>query len=95
MIRDAKTAKLTLALMTEAHKLLMDSLAVVKSNCSQEEYKAYEMGMGHVLGRLYFLLMEPTYCQHPSLAPPDTPSDFINDYWAKNKLLVRPKADTE
>ncbi len=82
MIRDEKTAARALELMERAHKLLMDSLAIVKTNCSEEEYKEYQAGMAHVLGRLFFLVMEPVYRRHPCLAPADTPPEF-SEAWAK------------
>ncbi len=82
MIRDEAVAKNTLDLMNRAHTLLMDSLRLVQENCSDEEYKEFQRGMAHVLGRLFFLVMEPIYREHPSLAPPDTPKEFI-DSWVK------------
>ena len=83
MIRDDAIAKSTLDLMSKAHALLMDSLKLVEKKCSEEEYKEFQSGMAHVLGRLFFLLMEPIYREHPSLAPPDTPKEFMNA-WLKN-----------
>jgi hypothetical protein len=38
--------------------------------------------MAHVQGRLFFLVMEPIYREHPSLAPPDAPQEFL-DAWKK------------
>ncbi len=68
--------------MDKAHQALMESLELVRSNCPDEEYQAYRSGIAQVDGRLFFLLMEPTYCQHPSLIPPDAPSDFV-EKWTK------------
>lgn len=83
MIRDDATAKSVLDSMNKAHALLMDSLKLVEKTCSEEEYKKVQSGMAHVLGRLFFLLMEPIYREHPSLAPPDTPQEFLDD-WHKS-----------
>jgi hypothetical protein len=83
MIQDDVTAKRALGLMNKAHALLMDSLRLVEKKCSEEEYKEFQSGMAHVLGRLFFLLMEPIYREHPSLAPPDTPKEF-KDAWQKD-----------
>lgn len=69
MIRDNSTAKSALDLMNKAHTLLMDSLKLVQANCSDEEYNKFQTEMAHVLGRLFFLVMEPIYREHPSLAP--------------------------
>ena len=82
MIKDDAIARTALDMMNNAHKLLMDSLRLVQEKCSDEERKEFQTGMAHVLGRLFFLLMEPIYREHPSLAPPDTPKEFM-DSWVK------------
>jgi hypothetical protein len=80
MIRDKQKAGTALDQMEKAHGLLMNSLKFVKENCPDNEYKAYRAGMAQVLGQLYFLVMEPIYRQHPSLAPPDTPKEFLAEW---------------
>jgi hypothetical protein len=80
MIKEKQTASAALEMMEAAHELLMDSLQLVKATCSEDEYKAYRGGMSQVLGRLFFLVMEPIYRQHPSLAPPDTPPEFLEEW---------------
>jgi hypothetical protein len=77
MIQDGETARQAVELTQHANKLLTDSLELVRSKCSDEEYKAYSRAMAQVTGHLFFLVMEPIYCWHPSLAPPDTPPDFL------------------
>ncbi len=94
MIRDPQAAKRALASMNDAHRLLMDSLTLVKSTCSENEYKEYQAGMAQVLGRLFFLVMEPIYRQHPSLAPPDTPPEFM-EVWDKGGLPMLAKAESK
>jgi hypothetical protein len=84
MIRDAEIAKRALEMMDKADKILMESQELVRTSCSDEEYKIYKAGMAHVVGRLFFLLMEPIYCRHPSLIPPDAPQEFV-ERWTKNK----------
>jgi hypothetical protein len=83
MIRDEAIAKNALDLMNRGHSLLMDSLRLVEAKCSDEEYKAFQSEMAQVLGQLFFLVMEPIYREHPSLAPPDTPKEFL-DKWCKS-----------
>jgi hypothetical protein len=90
MIQDTQIAKQALELIEKAHKLLMESNELVRIHCSDEEYKAYQSGIAHTDGRLFFLLMEPLYREHPSLAPPDTPPEFASA-WANNKSPGRPK----
>ena len=77
MIRDAEIARQAVGLAEQANKLLGDSLELVRSNRSKEEYEAYRRGMAQVTGRLFFLVMEPIYQAHLSLAP-DTPADFLD-----------------
>lgn len=82
MIRDRYTAGETLETLEKAHKLLMGALGTVKSRCTEEEYKAFRSKMAQVMGQLFFLVMEPIYREHPSLAPPETPQEFL-DQWKR------------
>jgi hypothetical protein len=70
----------------QANKLFNESVELVKANCSAEEYENYGRRMAHVTGRLFFLSMEPIYCEHISLAPSDTPPDFL-DRWRQGKQI--------
>ena len=82
MIKDEAVAKSALDLMSRAHALLMEALRLVEARCSIEEYNEYQSEMAQILGRLFFLSMEPIYRAHPSLAPPNTPTEFL-DKWRK------------
>ena len=82
MIRDGAVAKDAVSLMEEAHGLLMESLALVRGKCTEEESKEFQAAMAQVLGRLFFLVLEPIYREHPFLAPPETPQQFL-DSWPK------------
>jgi len=88
MIQDDAVAKETLSLMEKAHRLLMDSLELVRQRCTPAESKEYQAAMAQVLGRLFFLVMEPIYREHPSLAPPDTPKQFL-DSWKNSEPSPR------
>jgi hypothetical protein len=83
MIKDEGVAKSVLDLMNRGHSLLMDSLRLAEAKCPDQEYKAFQSEMAQVLGQLFFLVMEPIYREHPSLAPPDTPQEFL-DRWRKS-----------
>jgi hypothetical protein len=80
MIRDDAVAKDALSLMENAHASLMQSLTLVREKCTQEDSNEFRAAMAQVLGRLFFLVMEPIYREHPALAPPDTPREFL-DLW--------------
>lgn len=82
MIREDTVAKNALSLMENAHALLMQSLALVREKCDQDDSNEFRAAMAQVLGRLFFLVMEPIYREHPTLAPPDTPREFL-DSWNK------------
>lgn len=82
MIRNDAVAKDALSLMENAHALLMQSLALVREKCNHDDSNEFRAAMAQVLGRLFFLVMEPIYREHPTLAPPDTPREFL-DSWSK------------
>jgi hypothetical protein len=82
MIQDDAVAKEALSLLENANGLLNKSLALVQEKSTPEEYVAFRGAMAQVLGRLFFLVMEPIYRQHPSLAPAETPKYFL-DSWTK------------
>jgi len=82
MIRDEAVAKHALDLMNKSHSLLMESFRLVQERCSEDECRQFQSEMAKVLGRLFFQLMEPIYREHPSLAPSDTPKEFL-DAWRK------------
>ena len=82
MIRNDAVAKDALSLMESANGLLTKSLALVQEKSTPEEYEVFRGVMAQVMGRLFFLVMEPIYRQHPSLAPADTPKEFL-DSWKK------------
>ena len=81
MIQDDALAKDALSLIENANGLLTKSLTLVREK-SPGEYEQFRGAMAQVLGRLFFLVMEPIYRQHPSLAPVDTPKEFL-DSWTK------------
>lgn len=82
MIRDEAVATNALSLMENANGLLTESLKIVKAQCPPKEAKEFQTAMAHVSGRLFFLVMEPIYRLHPSLARPNTPKEFL-DSWGQ------------
>ena len=82
MIRDNGVAKDALSLLENANGLLTKSLALVREKSTPDEYNEFRGAMAQVLGRLFFLVMEPIYREHPSFAPADTPKEF-RDSWSK------------
>lgn len=82
MIRDDRIAKDALSLLENANGSLTKSLALVREQSAAEEYNEFRGAMAQVLGRLFFLVIEPIYREHPSLTPADTPREFW-DSWSK------------
>jgi len=48
---------------------MSDMLAVVESNCAQEEIKAFRRGFGFVLSEIQDRLTDPIYREHMDLIP--------------------------
>jgi hypothetical protein len=61
-------AKVDIAIR-EAYRVLDDSAALVREQCSEEEIKNYLQQVGNVLYELIFRMMEPLYKEHPGLKP--------------------------
>jgi hypothetical protein len=86
MIRDAQTAVRVLELVDNANRMLKESLELVRTSCPEEEYDAYLPGIAQVTGRLFFLVIQPIYIQHPALIPADTPREFV-EAWARARTI--------
>jgi hypothetical protein len=84
MIQDEIIAKQVLRLTENAQAVLMNALEIVRANCTEQEIKKFQAEIAQVKGRLFFNVMEPLYRDHPALAPPDTPPEFI-ERWNTRK----------
>jgi hypothetical protein len=69
MIRDEVVAARVAKAAQEAYRILDDSAALVRAECSEEEIKQYVQAVGNVLYEVIFRVMEPLYIEHPSLKP--------------------------
>ena len=45
------------------------SIAMVKDNCTQEEFDAYRKAAGKIMGNMLLEIMNPIYKTHPELKP--------------------------
>lgn len=59
MIKDLETAREAARQLNEAHGMLMQTLGFVQQKCPDEEFKPFLSGMAQVLGRIFFLLLNP------------------------------------
>ncbi|MBU2713179.1 hypothetical protein [Zooshikella harenae] len=55
------------------------NLALIKEACSEEEFKAYQLATGKVMGELLIGFMNPIYKQHPSLKPKEMGGEYEVD----------------
>lgn len=57
------------ALMLDFSAKLNESVSFVMTNCADEDFKAYRLAIGRIMGAMYSGVMEPIYEAHPSLKP--------------------------
>jgi hypothetical protein len=69
MIRDARIAKQVSDLMIEFSVRLDGSIAEVRDRCSPEEFTAYRLAVGRIMGEMLLETLNPLYAEHPSLKP--------------------------
>ena len=62
-------AEQTSLLMLAVSAKLDAQLAVLKAQCSEEEFQRYLRGFGYVLGYMFTEIMTPIYVEHPDLKP--------------------------
>ncbi len=74
MIRDPKIAQQISNLMLEFQSRLDNSIAMVRANCSPEEFANYRRAVGRVMGEMLLAVLNPLYKEHPSLKPPELES---------------------
>ena len=69
MIRDKGIAKKISDLMIRHGQELNDSVALIKNECSQEEFGIYRKAIGVVMADMLFEVMNPIYQTHVDLKP--------------------------
>lgn len=69
MITDKSTAMEISELMLRHGKELNNSVEMVKSRCSEEEFAIYQKAIGKIMGYILLDVMNPLYKSHPELKP--------------------------
>ncbi len=69
MIREKAVAKEVSQLMIEYGAKLDASVALVKQQCSTEEFEAYRKAVGKIMGYMLLDVMNPLYEKHRDLKP--------------------------
>lgn len=71
MISDRNVAAEVSKCLLEANRLLNQAVAVANAGSSMEEFSAFRLAIGKVLGELLVEVVNPLYRQHPDLKPPE------------------------
>ncbi len=69
MIADKFVAAKISELMIRQGKELNESVGMVKSSCSEEEFVIYQKAIGKIMGCILLDVMNPLYKMHPELKP--------------------------
>jgi hypothetical protein len=85
MIKNPETARRVLELLEESSSKLTDSLETAHESCSEEEYMAYLGEVSQVLGRIFYLILDPIYREHPGLVPADGPQQVVERWRAERE----------
>jgi hypothetical protein len=71
LFEDQQTARNILQVFLGINDQMDDAIRSVEHKTSTEEYKAFELGVGHVMYEVFQQIVEPICKQHPSLRPPE------------------------
>jgi hypothetical protein len=71
MIKNALIAQQVSDLMVDIQSRLNHSIVLVQQKCSPEEFKAYRLAVGRIMGEMLLEVVNPLYVQHPALKPPE------------------------
>ena len=71
MIGNVKTAEYVSKLLLDVNGQLNESVAVVESGCSADEFTAYRRCIGRLINSIFEDILEPIYIKHPTLKPPE------------------------
>jgi hypothetical protein len=69
MIKNREIAEKISALMLQLGAEIDNSIALVKGNCTEEEFVTYRKGAGKVMADILLEIMNPIYDVHPDLKP--------------------------
>jgi hypothetical protein len=71
VITDIGVAENVSKLMLDCGARLDESVALVGSKCSADEFAAYQQAVGKIMCDILFEVLNPLYKAHPSLKPPE------------------------
>ena len=69
MIKNRKIAKLITTRILECGARLDETTALVKRECSADEFDAFKKVAGRIMGEMLLEVLAPIFKQHPDLKP--------------------------
>ena len=69
MISKLEVAREVHQMVRDSFEMLVSSTAIVKENCSSEEYRNYNEVVGRIAKIVMFDILEPLYKEQPALKP--------------------------
>ena len=71
MFEDKEIAQHILQVFLGINGEMDDAIRSVERKTSSEEYKAFKLGVGHIMYEVFEKIIEPICKRHPSLKPPE------------------------
>lgn len=69
MIHNLEIAERISQLMFDCSTKLNESIVLVRNECEPEEFKAYRLAVGKVMGEILLEVLNPLFEAHPELKP--------------------------
>jgi len=66
---DRDTAQRIRDIALSCSRSLDESIVLVRSTCSEEEFRQYRLAVGTVMASIYTELLAPRFKEHPDLEP--------------------------
>ena len=71
MLSNKETAREIEGTMRQCSAILNESIRLVMETCTEEEFKAYRLTIGTIMGDIYLNVVQPIHRQYPDLEPPE------------------------
>lgn len=66
---DQDTARQVDHLSRNANAALNEAIRVVQSSCAPEEFEAFRLAVGKIMGAVVIDVLQPLYAAHPEIVP--------------------------
>ena len=75
MIEDEKVARSVVEVLDDCSARINETIRLVQEKCPNEEFEAYRLAAGFVMGYIYTDVVAPIHQKHPKLEPPELRED--------------------